>query len=347
MKVLMVGLGAIGQRHVRNLTRLVDDDLQIVAWRCRGWQHVLTDALAVEPGVALRDRYAIKEFDDLDRALAERPDVVFVTNPSSLHLAVGLAAARAGCHLFIEKPLSHTIEGVDELIALVEQRRLVAAVGYQMRFHPALRRLKAVLDEATLGPLLAVRVEQGEHLPSCHPYEDYREGYAARRDFGGGLLLSQIHELDAICWLLGPPVKVFALGGHWTSLETDVEDVTSLLLECRYGGRPLPVHVQHDFIRQPPVRRFEVVADSGVVVADLLAPRVQVTCAATAGVTTHEFEGFRRNDMFLDEMRQFLACVRGEPGQIVGLREARESLRVALAAARSIETGEAVVLADD
>jgi len=343
----MAGLGAIGQRHLRNLKTLIGDDLQVLAWRQRGGQQVLSDTLTVQPGLTLRDFYAIREFDDLDVALREHPDAVFVTNPSSLHLPVAMAAARAGCHLFIEKPLSHTLDGVDELIALVESRGLTAAVGYQMRFHPALRLLKAILDEGTLGPLLAVRIEQGEYLPGSHPYEDYRAGYAARQELGGGLLLSQIHELDAVCWIHGMPLKVFALGGHWTQLETNVEDVTSLLLECRHAGRPLPIHLQHDFIRRPPVRRFEVLAECGAVAADLLAPRVQVIHAATGAVTTHEFDDFRRNDMFLEEIGHFLACVRGEAAPVVGLRDARDSLRVALAARRSIDTGEAVGLCHD
>lgn len=341
----MIGLGGIGQRHLRNLKRLLGDDLEVVAWRQLGRQHVLTDTLGVDPGVRLDELYAITEFSDLDAALRTRPDVAFISNPSSLHLPAALAAARAGCHLFIEKPLSHTLDGIDELIDIVEARKLVAMVGYHMRFHPALRTVKAVLDAGTVGPLLAVRLEQGDYLPGWHAYEDYRTLYAVRREMGGGTLLSQIHELDAICWLYGMPEKVFALGGQWTNLEADVEDVSSVLLECRHAGRALPVHVQNDFIRRPPVRRHEVVGNDGTIVADFLRPEVLVTDASTGETTTHQFAGFQRNDMFVDELKHFLACVGGDATPPVGLREARQSLRVALAAHRSIETGTAVATA--
>lgn len=343
----MVGLGGIGQRHLRNLKTILGNGVEILAWRRRGLQHVLTDTLMVEPGARLTEMYGIKEFDDLDEALRARPDIAFITNPNSLHLPAAMAAARAGCHLFIEKPLSHTLDGVGELIDLVEAKGLVAMVGYQMRFHPALRLVKSVLDAGAIGALLAVRLEQGEYLPGCHPYEDYRDGYAARRDLGGGTLLCQIHELDAVYWLYGMPARIFALGGHWTDLETDVEDVTSLLLECRHADRALPVHVQHDFVRRPAVRRHQVLGTGGSIDADLLRPQVHVTDANTGDVTMHEFNTFQRNDMFVEQLRHFLACVRGEATPPVGLRQARESLRLALAARRSMESGEVVALPDD
>jgi predicted dehydrogenase len=340
----MVGLGSIGQRHVRNLKALLGDDVEVLAWRQRRRQHVLTDALTIQPGAQLDEFYGITTFDDLDSALNAGPDVVFVTNPNSLHVSVARAAARAGCHLFIEKPLSHTLDGIDELIDLMESQRLVAMVGFNMRFHPVLTFVKSLLDADAIGPLLAVRHEHGEYMPGWHPYEDYRELAGARRDQGGGVLLAQIHDLDMVFWLYGMPSQVFALGGHWTSLEIDVEDVASLLLECRHRGRALPVHVQQDFVRRPQVRRHEVIGERGTIVADCVENVVRVTDHDSGEVTVRSFDAFRRNDMFVDELKHFLACVRHEAAPPVGLREARESLRLALAAHHSIDTSTAVAL---
>ena len=137
--VLVVGLGGIGQRHVRNLRALLGEHVRITAVRTRGLHHVLSDQLQIVPEQDVEHTYGIRRVPDLDAALAERPELVFVTNPSSLHVPTALAAARAGCHLFIEKPLSHTLDGVEELIQTVERKRLIAVVGYQMRFHPCFR----------------------------------------------------------------------------------------------------------------------------------------------------------------------------------------------------------------
>jgi predicted dehydrogenase len=171
MKFLIAGLGGIGQRHVRNLRTLVGADVEILAYRVRKLDQVLTEKFEFEEGVPVEEKYDIKVFADLDRALEEHPDAVLICNPTSLHLPVALAAARAGCHLLIEKPLSHNYDDVEELISTVEKQRLIALVGYQMRFHPALLRLRSLLSCQTIGRILAVNVDVGEYLPNWHPYE--------------------------------------------------------------------------------------------------------------------------------------------------------------------------------
>ena len=109
-------------------------------------------------------------------------------------------------------------------------------VGYQLRFHPCLLALQRALHENSLGHLLSVRAHVGEYLPGWHPYEDYRQMYASRSDLGGGVLVTQIHEFDYLYALFGLPRRVFAIGGHWSHLEIDVEDVASTLMEFQFAG---------------------------------------------------------------------------------------------------------------
>ena len=340
----MVGLGGIGQRHVRNLRTLSGLDIDISACRSRGLTGVLTDDLKIDPHGHLEEKYNIRVFKNLDQALAAGPDAVFVCNPSSLHIPVASAAAKAGCHLFIEKPLSHSDEGVDELIRLTGNQNLIALVGFQMRFHPCLRRLDSLLSEHVVGRLTAVRVEVGEYLPGFHTFEDYRHMYAARQDLGGGVILSQIHELDYVYWLFGLPRRVFALGGHLSSLEIDVEDTASILMECVVDGQPLPVHVHQDFIQRPPSRTCEVIGDAGKVLIDFHAMTVHVFGDRGELVERGVFEGFERNQLFLDELRHFMACLQGLEKPVVTLQDGRQSLKIALAARDSLRTGKVVEL---
>ena len=128
MKVLMIGLGGIGQRHVRNLSALLGDQLELIAYRTRRLSTVLTDRLQIEPGADLESKYHIRTFTDLDDALAEGPQVAFICNPSSLHISAALKAANANCHLIIEKPLSDR----NHLRNTVAEFRLIARI-------PALR----------------------------------------------------------------------------------------------------------------------------------------------------------------------------------------------------------------
>lgn len=345
MRALVVGMGGIGQRHVRNLRALLGPDVQIDAYRVRKQSPVLTERFELVPGADLESTYGLRSFDNLEKALAQRPSMVFVCNPSSLHLEVATAAAQVGCHLFIEKPLAASWAGVDALADLVEQRRLVALVGYQMRFHPCLRQLRTLLQQQRVGSVLAVSAGVGEYLPGWHPYEDYRAMYASKRALGGGVVLSQIHEFDYLYWLFGLPRRVFALGGHLSSLEIDVEDVASILMECVVDGRPVPVHLHQDYLQRPSARTCKVVGDRGTLVADFTALTVEVLDGAKAPAEAYSFEGFERNQMFLDEMRHFLACVRGEQQPLVPVRDGAQSLRMALAARESMETGRTVQLA--
>jgi len=342
MKVLFCGLGSIGQRHLRNLRALCGDQIEILAWRQRGGGPVLNADMTVRPGADLESTYGLKSFTDLDAALSEKPVAAFITNPNSLHISTALAAARAGCHLFIEKPVSDSLEGMDELAQEVDRQRLVVFVAYQFRFHPGLRRVKSLIDAGRLGRITAAHIVNGEYLPDWHPWEDYRMSHPARRELGGGCLRIQTHELDYALWLFGMPRRVFAVGGHLSRLELNVEDSVSLLLHCEQHGRPLPVHIHLDYLQRPPQRICEVIGDSGRVRFDYYR---QVVEFWEIDARTHEvvqFEKFERNEMFLAEQRHFWACIQGTEKPLVDLTEGIRSLKIALAAAASMECGRAI-----
>lgn len=344
MKALLIGLGGVGQRHARNLRSILGEGLTLLAYRVRGLSHVLTAKLQADPNADVEATLGIRSFTDLGAALAEKPDVAFVCNPTNLHVPTALACVQAGCDVFIEKPLSHSMDDVEKLIRTVDQTRRIAMVGYQLRFHPCIGKLREIVASGCLGRLLSVRVTVGEYLPNWHPYEDYRKSYAARTDLGGGVILTQIHEFDYLYSLFDPPAKVFAIGGHWSHLEVDVEDTTSILMESSHQNRPLPIHLHQDYLQSPPSRQCEVIGDRGKAVLDLPALSVTVHEYGGGAPAVHSFPGFDRNQLFLDETRHFLECVEKRTRSIVDLRDGLESLRVALAAKESIATGKVVAL---
>ena len=344
MNVLMVGLGGIGQRHVRNLRALFGEQLNLSAYRTRKQSITLTDTLQVETGSDLNNKYAIQTFDDLEAALAMQPQAVFICNPSSLHIPVAIQAAKAGCHLFIEKPISHNLDGIDELARLVERNHLVAYVAYQMRFHPCIKTARAWLNTGKIGKIVAGLAEVGEYLPGWHTYEDYRQMYASRRVLGGGVILTQIHELDYLYWFFGLPHRVFCMGGHLSSLEIDVEDIASTLMEFNIDGQKIPVHLHQDYIQRPPTRGLQVIGDKGKIGVDLAG--LAARCYDEQGKLVEEalFSDFQRNQLFVDELNHFMACIRGEAQPLVNLHDGLQSLRMALATRESMETGRVVNL---
>jgi predicted dehydrogenase len=204
--------------------------------------------------------------------------------------------------------------------------------------------VRALLDRRAVGRLMSARVAIGEFLPGAHPYEDYRQSYAGRADLGGGVVLSQSHELDYVCWLFGMPTRVLAVGGHLSDLDIDVEDTADSLLECVVEQRRVAVHVAQDFVRRPPVQTCEIVGECGRIHVDLRAPLLEVFDSSGRLVECQPFKDFSRNDLFMNELRHFLACLDGTEVPLVSLRDAAGSLRLALAIKQSIATGEAVRL---
>ncbi|ANY88701.1 MULTISPECIES: Gfo/Idh/MocA family protein [Pseudomonas] len=344
VRILFCGLGGIGQRHLRNLRSVLGEELEVHAFRVRRQRIKLRDNLTVEEGADLEADYGVIVHDDLDSALACQPDAAYICNPNSLHVPIALACAKANVAVFMEKPLASDLQGIEELMALVAQKQMLFYVGYNFRFHPGLLRIKSLLDEGFFGNIIRVSAEIGEYLPNWHRYEDYRQMYAARADQGGGVILSQIHEMDLIYWFFGLPRNILTVGGQLSNLEIDVEDTATSLMHYSGDRGSFPIHLHQDFIQRPPVRTFKIIGDAGVAELDLINTRLAVYNAVGEQVESNSFEGFVRNDMFLDQAKHFLECLRGQAQPQVTLFDGLQSLRLSLAARESLHRGARVEL---
>ncbi|MGC4092287.1 MAG: Gfo/Idh/MocA family oxidoreductase [Polyangiaceae bacterium] len=342
-RALFVGLGGIGQRHLRNLRALLGDAVAVDAYRVRRERQVLDDQLRVIENAELESRYGVEVYAELDAALARKPSVVFVTNPSSLHVDVALRAVRAGAHVFIEKPVSHSLDGLNELERELAQRERIGFVAYQLRRHPGFRRLQQRLAEGAIGKVLSVRAEVGEYLPNFHPYEDYRRMYASRRELGGGVTLSQIHELDMLIALFGAPRRAFAMGGKVSSLEVDVDDLTSGLIEfegVRHGRVVAELH--QDFFQRPTSRRCVVIGEAGRIEWTLSERAFRRWDEKSTLVEQEDYANYPRNQAFVDELSYFFECIRERRQPDVNVRVGADSLRLALGLLSSQQSGRAV-----
>ncbi|RJR07496.1 gfo/Idh/MocA family oxidoreductase [Candidatus Parcubacteria bacterium] len=340
-KILFIGLGGIGQRHLRNVSAQFGDNTSMLAYRVRNLRQTVTANLTIDENADFIEKYSVEVFTDLDQALTQSPDVAFICNPSSLHIPSCLAVARVGCDFFVEKPLSDSLDGIEELIYICQSKGLIGLVGYQLRFHPCYKLLKELIRQGTIGNLLSIRAEVGEYLPDWHKYEDYRQMYASKKDLGGGVVLSQIHELDYLYDLFGMPRKIFTLGGHLSNLEIDAEDVADVLMEMTFNGKPLPVSVHMDYIQKPPSRNCKVIGESGKITMDLTGLKVIVEKPGKEK-EIHDFGGFERNELFVSEIDHFFRCVATRQQTVVTIRDGLNSLKIALAVKQSMETGQII-----
>jgi predicted dehydrogenase len=329
MKLLVVGCGSIGKRHLRNLKKIAAGEL-------------LAFDTAPERRAEVEKEYGAEISDDFNEALSRKPDAALVCTPTSLHMEFALEAARHGCHLFIEKPISHTLEGVDDLINIIKEKGLIALVGCNFRFHWGMKLVRKLLDEGKIGRALGARAEFGQYLPDWHPWEDYRRGYSANRSMGGGILLDAIHEIDYIHWLAGGISAVSALSGKLSSLEIDTEDTAEILLR---GGGGVIASVHMDYVRRDYHRRCELVGEKGTLEWSFHENLVRLFDAETKAWQTFTPEGtYDVNDMYVAEMEHLLRCVRGEETPALGAEEAKAELEIVLAAKESSATGRTVYL---
>jgi predicted dehydrogenase len=322
MRILAVGLGSIARRHIRNL-KSIEPTIEIAVWRqysrCPDLQELSS----------LVNRLVFQLAD----ALAWRPKAALITNPASLHIETGLALAQEGIHLFIEKPLSNTLDSIDELLDLCRRRSLVLMVGYNFRFYRPLQIVREALIEGQIGRPIALRVEAGQYLPDWRSDSDYRQSVSARHDLGGGAVLELSHELDYVRWLAGEIKTVSAQVGRLSDLEIDVEDTAEIILQFSNGAIG-SIHL--DMIQRPATRTCRIIGTEGTITWDWFSHRVRLFSAATAEWSDlHPAKAIDRNEMYVEELRHFLNCVRGNEVPIVKGDDGRRVLEIALAAKQS------------
>jgi predicted dehydrogenase len=335
MKILIAGLGSIGRRHFRNLISLGEKDIVLLRTRRATLSDDELTGFPVETS--------------LEGALQKhKPDAVVVANPTSMHLDVAIPAAEAGCHLLLEKPVSHSLERLDVLQQAAQKSGSRILVGFQFRYHPTLNKAREIIGSGTLGKILTVHAHWGEYLPQWHPWEDYRQSYAARTDLGGGVIVTLTHPLDYLRYLLGDVESLWSFNGHISPLEVDVEDVAEIGLKFSSGAVG-GVHV--NYFQRPPVHRLEIVGTNGTLHWDNAdgilhfqktpAPFGSFSDQPPAPVieSFSPPEGFERNQLFLAQTRHFMEIVRGEPEPACTLEDGIMALRLALAAYASQESG--------
>ncbi|MBM3143741.1 MAG: Gfo/Idh/MocA family oxidoreductase [Chloroflexi bacterium] len=326
MKFLIAGFGSIGRRHFRNLIALGERNILFL----RSQHSTLPD-----------DEIAGFPVEtNIEAALAHKPDAVIVSNPTSLHLDVAIPAAEVGCHLLLEKPLSHSMARVDELQAAVERKCGRVLVGFQFRYHPQLRQIAALLADEAIGYPVSVQVIWGEYLPGWHPWEDYRQGFSARADLGGGVILTLTHPFDYLRWLLGDVAALWAFTGRVDDLEIAVEGVAEIGLRFANGVLGT-VHL--DYIQRPHTHRLELVGTQGTIRWDYLEGILQVFRASKEEWEVYLVpEGFERNQLFLDQMKHFLAVARGDEQPLCTLADGIWAQKLAMAAHESARSGRVV-----
>jgi predicted dehydrogenase len=256
MKILIIGLGSIGKRHLKTLTNLKKkigySSINVFDTNPNRYKEIST--------------YKVDIFPSLKESL-KNVSVVFICVSTSAHIKVYNEISSFGkFHIFLEKPMSHTLDGCSEMLSLQKKIKKKLVLGYMMRFHPVLQEVKKYLKKGTIGKVLSVRAEAGFYLPFWHPWENYRDFYMSSKAGGGGVLLDTSHELDYLCWLFGQVETVQGTFGKISNLDITSDDFASAILKFKNG---IVGEVHLDLLQPEESRYVKIIGSKGVLIGDL------------------------------------------------------------------------------
>jgi len=318
MKILVVGYGSIGKRHVKNLLSITKSEIIICTKR---------------KNLNISKKKNVKIFDSLEKCLAEKPDIGFIANETSFHLPIAIKLARKGIDLFIEKPLSNSMKDVNKLKSIVKQKKLIVQMGYHFRFHKCIQKIHQLISQNKIGRIISIQVENSSYLPDWHPYEEYTKSYAAIESLGGGIVLTQIHDLDYLYWFFGKPISIFSITGKFSDLKLSVEDFSSSIIEFKNN---LVAQVHLEFFQGPSFMSCKLKGTKGIIYWDSDLNQVKFfNNRQKKWAILLKLSNFQRNQMYIDEVRYFLKCVKERKSTMNDLDDGITTLKMGLAIKKS------------
>ena len=315
-KILVIGYGSIGKRHVENLLSISNFEIIVCTKR---------------DDISKLKKHA-KVYHTIKQCLKEKPDIGIIANETSLHIPTAIKLANAGLDLFLEKPLSNSLKDVEKLHAIVKKKKLITQMGCNMRFHPCIKKIKSMIEQKKIGRIISAQVQNCSYLPDYHPWEDYRKGYAARKDLGGGIILTQIHEIDYMYWLFQEVENVISMSGKLSDLDITAEDYVSSLLKFK---NKIIGELHMDYFQRPDFRSCKIRGTKGEIYWNSDNNCVNIFNMNKRKWETKFDNGFSHNldtyASYVEELKHFLKCVKHRKKTINDLEQGVTTLKIALA----------------
>ena len=244
--------------------------------------------------------------------------------------------AKAGIDIFIEKPLSNSMKDIHKLSKIVKNKKIKIMIGCNFRFHECIMKIKELLEKNKIGRVIFARVEWGSYLPDWHPYEDYTKSYASRKELGGGVTLTCIHEIDYLHWFFGNVDEVSSFTGKYSDLKMDADDLSAILLRFK-NNIIAEIHLDH--FQKPEFRNCKIVGTKGTIYWDSDTNEVRLfDKSKNKWIKQLNVKNYKRNDMYVNELEHFLKCVIEEKNTVNDLDDGVKTLKIALAVVKSSKT---------
>ena len=320
--VLIVGVGSIGERHLR-------------CFQATGRVNLALCEIDDQLRERVSQRYGIaRAYADLESAITDPHDAAVIATPAHLHVSMAADLAQAGVHLLIEKPLSTSLDGIDSLARTIAERNLKVAVAYVLRQHPALRAMRDAIREGRFGRPVQLVAACGQHFPTYRPA--YREIYYKDRATGGGAVQDALtHTMNAAQHLVGPIDRLTADAAHQVLDGVQVEDTVHVL--ARHGE--LLASYSLNQYQAPNELTITVVCERGTCRFELHRHRWAWMTQPDSSWREERFDNLQRDDLFVAQATNFLDMLDGRAEPACSLHEAARTLRVNLNVLASAEDG--------
>ncbi len=340
----IIGCGTISQFHARAIGDV--RGAKLVA--CYDTVPAAADRLAAATGC--------KAYHELDAMLADPAvEVVTIGTPSGAHLEPAVAAARAGKHVIVEKPLEITLRRCDQIITACDKAGVVLSTVFPSRFHGSSMEMKRAIDQGRFG-----RLTLGDAMVKWYRSQDYYDSGAWRGTWeldGGGALMNQaIHSVDLLTWLMGPVVEVRATTGLLAHRRIAVEDVA--LAAVTFANGAMGIIEASTAVCPGYLKRIEIHGERGSAVMeeeDIIrwdfAKPTQRDAAIHEAMSQRKSTGGGASDPkaighhgHARQFRDVLEAIKKGTNPLVDGPEGRRSVEIILAVYKAAETGRAVRL---
>jgi predicted dehydrogenase len=254
-----VGLGGAGQRHLRILHDLLPASTQFTCFRKTRHSPLLRSDFTVEEGGTLEDKFGLHVFESMEAAFANKPDLTVIATPTSCHRIPLMLAAEAGSAIIVEKPWAEDLADFQQFANIVSGKELPFLISFQRRYHPLIAKAHKLVKAGSIGVPLAASFTVFSDVRTWHGYENWKNLYAVRPELGGGVLLTEIHEIDLASWFFGMPDGVVCSGGNRSTESLDVEDTVQMTLLYR----SFSVQITLCFMHENRERSFHIAGTEG------------------------------------------------------------------------------------
>ncbi|MBI3639000.1 MAG: Gfo/Idh/MocA family oxidoreductase [Thaumarchaeota archaeon] len=315
MKFLIVGLGSMGKRRIRNLKQLEQND--IIGFDTR--EDRCNEA---------HEKYQIHTFTDIAEAIKDNPDAMVISTPPDLHMRYAKIAIENNIHFFTEASVIQ--DEMEEVIQLLVKSNIIGLPSCTMRYHPIVIQVNRILKTNNIGKPLAILYHSGQYLPDWHPWEDYRKFYVSKRKTGACREIVPF-ELTWLVSTFGKINSVTANKSKVSKLEADIDDIYNVLLEFKNGVQG---NLTVDVIARFPYRQLKILGENGVIFADWSEKIVRYFTKETGWVDKKIDDGIIEKNyihgegMYIHEMETFLKSIKKEIPQPYTFEEDLKILKI-------------------